>query len=198
MIEKWECEFLNDIQKNANLKAFVESRRPQTPQRNVNQDEILNAVKDDRLFGMVECDIRVPQNWPLHFQYPSMTPYEYLQEMSPLFCTTDVPFEVIGEHMQQDARQFEQSRKPRQLLVGGMKAKQILLATPLLRWYLSHGMEVTKIYQVVEYQRQTCFSRFAEQVTVARQQGDVDPSKAIISDTEKVRGNAAYKLTLFS
>jgi hypothetical protein len=58
-----------------------------------------------------------------------MTPYEYFEEMSPLFCTIDVPFELIGEHMQEHVRRFELSEKPRRLLVGGMRARQMLLAT---------------------------------------------------------------------
>ena len=36
------------------------------------------------------------------------------------------------------------SEKPRQPIVGGMKA-ELLLSSPLLKWYLTHGMKVTKI-----------------------------------------------------
>ena len=32
-----------------------------------------------------------------------------------------------------------------------LSAKNIFLATPLLRWYLEHGLVVDKIYEVVEY-----------------------------------------------
>ena len=74
-----------------------------------------------------------------------MTPYEYFEEMSPLFCTTDVPFEFIGEHMQDHVHRFELSEKPRRLLVGGIRARQMLVNTPLLKWHLEHGMVVTKI-----------------------------------------------------
>jgi hypothetical protein len=70
---------------------------------------------------MVECDIRVPDKWPSYFQHPTMTPYEYFEEMVPLFCTTDVPFDLTGEHMQDHVQRFELSEKPRQLLVGGMR-----------------------------------------------------------------------------
>lgn len=63
-------------------------------------EDIIVAVMTEKLFGMVECDIRVPDMWPAHFSHPTMTPYEYFSEMSPLFCTTDIPFDVIGHHMQ--------------------------------------------------------------------------------------------------
>jgi hypothetical protein len=94
-----------------------------------------------------------------------MTPAQYFEEMSPLFCTTEVPYDIIGEHMQEHVRRFGLSKKPRRLLVGGMKARQLLIATPLLKWCLEHGLEVTKIYQVIEYTPQRCFHEFVEEVS---------------------------------
>ena len=71
--------------------------------------------------------------------------YQYFEEMCPLFCTTDVSFNIIGQYMQQHVRKFQLSEKPRRLLVGGMRAYQILLAIELLKWYLEHDMVITKI-----------------------------------------------------
>ena len=41
--------------------------------------------------------------------------------------------------------------QPPRSLIGSMKGEKILLATPLLKWYLEHGLEVTKVHQVVEF-----------------------------------------------
>ena len=73
-----------------------------------------------------------------------------------------------------------------------MKAEKMLLATPLLKWYLKHGMKVTRIYQVVEFTPQQCFKDFQDEVSTARRFGDSDPSKSIIADTMKLIGNSAY------
>ncbi len=73
-----------------------------------------------------------------------------------------------------------------------MKARQILVATPLLKWYLEHGMVVSKIYQVVEYRRQKCFETFVQEVSDVRREGDTMPEKAIIADTMKLIGNSGY------
>jgi len=196
LVEKWECQFRNDMRRDSKLKAFVDSRKPPTPQRFVTENEILQAVANGRLFGMVECDIRVPDEWPSYFRHPSMTPYQYFEEMSPLFCTTDVPFDLIGDHMQDHVRRFQLSEKPRRLLVGGMRARQILIATPLLKWYLEHGMEVTKIYQVVEFTPHRCFRDFVKEVNDNRRLGDAHPDKAIIGDTSKLHGNSSFGSTI--
>ena len=93
-------------------------------------------------------------------------------------------------------KRFGLSQKPRRLLVGGMKARQLLLATPLLRWYLLHGLDVTKIHQVIEFKPQRCFRQFVQEVSDARRQGDSDKSKAILADTCKLLGNASYGSTI--
>ena len=73
-----------------------------------------------------------------------------------------------------------------------MRAEKILIATPLLKWYLEHGLEVTKIYQVVEFKPSRCFGDFEKEVTKCRRMGDKDSSKTIIADTMKLIGNSAY------
>ena len=159
-------------------------------------DKTVKTTTLIRLFGMVECDIRVPDKWPSYFQHPTMTTYQYFEEMSPLFCTTDVPFDLICEHMQDHVQRSELSEKPRRLLVGGMRGREILIATPLLKWYLEHGMVVTKIYQVVEFTPHRCFQEFVKEVSDGRRLGDAHPDKAIIGDTKKGEGNSAYVGTI--
>ena len=147
----------------------------------------------ENLFGMVQVDIRVPNQWP-HDKIPpsKLSPWEYFQEMSPLFGNEQIPFEAIGEHMQEHVRTFGLSQKPRHLLVGAMKGKEMLIATPLLRWYLQHGMELTKIHEVIEFVPQACFRDFVKQVSDARRLGDTNQSCAVIADTMKLIGNSAY------
>lgn len=60
--------------------------------------------------------------------------------------------------------------------------------------YISHGLEITKIYQTVEYISQRCFQSFVSDVSKA--QGDADPTKAIVADTRKLEGNSAFGSTI--
>ena len=77
---------------------------------------------------------------------------------------------------------------PRSSLIRSMKGEKILLATPLLKWYLGYGLEVTRVHQVVEFTPEPCFKHFGDAVSIARRAGDVDPRKAIIADTMKLVG----------
>lgn len=42
--------------------------------------------------------------------------------------------------------------------------EKIMLATPLLKWYLNHGLEVTHIHKVVEYSPVPCFQAVSNEL----------------------------------
>ena len=98
--------------------------------------------------------------------------------------------------MRQYAEEHDILSKPRVMLVGSFRGVKILLATPLLRWYLAHGLVVDRVYQIIEYEPNPCFRRFGESVSTARRAGDEDPDRAIIADTMKLLGNSGYGKTV--
>ena len=161
--------------------------------KEVEEGTILEAVFSGEFFGAVECDIQVPQEWVHNQPYETkLSPFEYFSEMCPIFCNTSIDFQDIGEHMQNFAKENHLSTKERKLLVSGMKAEKFLLSSPLLRWYLKHGMVVTKIYQVIEYNKTKCFKQFVNTVTEARREGDLNPNSTLLAQTYKLVGNSAY------
>jgi hypothetical protein len=78
-----------------------------------------------------------------------------------------------------------------------MKAKKVLIATPLFKWYLEHGLEAGNIYQTVEFDlNNKPFKTFVDKDTNARRAGDKDPNKSILALTSKLIGNSSYGSTL--
>ena len=69
---------------------------------------------------------------------------------------------------------------------------RLLLATPLLQWYIKHGLEVTHVYQVVEFTPMPCFNEFTQKVSKARRDGKQNSDLSTIASTMKLLGNAAY------
>ena len=67
-----------------------------------------------------------------------------------------------------------------------MKGEKLLLATPLLKWYLEHGLVVTRVHEVVEFTPGPCCKPFGDAVSDTRRAGDTDPRKAIIAFTMKL------------
>ena len=173
VVEMWECDWKRE-------------RDPPPRQKwKMTQNEILTAVIDGTLFGMIECDVRVPEHLQDHFA-----------EMQPIFKNTTVTRDDIGPFMRQYAEEHDIMSTPRRMLVGSFHGIKLLLTTPLLRWYLAHGLVVDRVYQVVEYSPKPCFQHFGESVSTARRNGDVDPDKSIFADTMKLLGNSAYGKTV--
>ena len=173
VVEMWECQWKR------------ESKALPRPKWNMTQSEILADVVNGTLFGMVECDVHVPPDLRAHFA-----------EMQPIFKNVTVSRDDIGPYMRQYAEENDIMSAPRRMLVGSFHGIKLLLATPLLRWYLAHGLIVDRVYQVVEYEPNPCFQRFGESVSAARRAGDADPDKSIIADTMKLLGNSAYGKTV--
>jgi hypothetical protein len=68
-------------------------------------------------------------------------------EMPPIFKN----IEVSRDHMKTYAEERNIMNQPRKCLVGSMFGENIMIISPLLKWYVKHGIRVTKIYKVVEY-----------------------------------------------
>ena len=82
------------------------------------------------------------------------------------------------------------------MLIGSYFGKKVFLITPLVKWYLEHGLKVTHVYEFVQYFPQTCFKNFGDKVSEARRSGDTDPDKAILAASFKLFGNSAYGKTI--
>ena len=177
LVEMYECKWLRMKKEDPRVRAFMTNtfKRP-----------LETAVLNGSLFGVVECDIHVSDHLKPHFR-----------EMCPIFKNTEISPDNIGEFMRDFAEEEDIMARPRQSLIGSYFGKKILLATPLLKWYLEHGLVVSRIYQVVEYTPKACFEPFGKAVSDAQRAGDVDPSKAIIADTMKLVSIVLKWLTIF-
>ena len=145
------------------------------------EKQIIAAMMNETFFGLIECDISVPDHLRDHFS-----------EMSPIFKNIDVKMEHISEHMQEFAKSSGHLKQPQRMLIGSLKGEKILLLTPLAKWYVEHGLEITKIHQIVQYKPVKCFERFGTTVSDARREGDVDPSKALLADISKLVGKIYF------
>ena len=94
--------------------------------------------------------------------------------------------------MQNYAKEQNIKDVPCHLLIGSYFGKKIRLITPLLKWYLEHGLLITCIYTIVEYIPNATFSSFMTQIAQCRLEGDHDKDKALIAETSKLIGNSSY------
>jgi hypothetical protein len=176
LIEIWEC----DWKRHPNRPKSVENNKTNL----TSESDILNAIKSNDLFGLVLVDIRTPDHLKERFA-----------ELPPIFKNTEVCREDIGDFMKAYAEKTGTLKHPTRMLISSYHAEKILLATPLLKYYLHQGLEVTKIHLIIEYTPDRCFSSVAEAVTDARRKGDSAPDYAVLAETMKLVGNSIYGKT---
>ena len=173
-----ECQWKTRVSGNPAIQDFVQKRHhPCEKYGRLNEEQLINMIKRGVLFGFVECDIKVPDHLRSHFE-----------EMTPVFKNTEVQLEDIGEFMEKFAHGHKISQAPRRLLIGSCFGEKICRATPLVKWYLEHGLIITRIYKVVEYTPVAAFKDFTVEVANACLQGDSDQRYALIAELMKLIG----------
>jgi len=114
------------------------------------------------------------------------------EEMCPFFYNKEMPTEAVPEHMHEYLSKTGRSRVKGKKLVGALSAERMLVYAPLLRWYVSYGAVVKRVYRTIDYIPEKIFTWFVERVTEACRTGDVDKSKVLLAEVFKLLGNSAY------
>ena len=78
------------------------------------------------------------------------------------------------------------------MLISSFKLENGTIITPLLNFYLSLGLQCTKIYQFVEYTPRKCFINFVQFVVDARRERDENPHSGVVAAPMKLLGNSSY------
>ena len=189
VVSIWECEWQKSVNDNSNLKTFLKAFFDATfgNHRAYTEDQMLSSIINSEIFGFVECDIEVPSH--LHKTF---------SEMSPIFKNVSLSRSDLSPHMLVFAEDNGFLKKPQRCLVGSMFARKKLFLTSLLKWYIEHGLVVTRIYQIIQFHPLPIFKVFGESVTEARRNGDVDPDLRLLANNAKLVGNSMYGKTIIN
>ena len=144
-------------------------------------DEILQSIMDEKLFGFILCDIETPE----HLQAE-------MKNFPPLIKREVITDEYLSEYM---AERFEKRYPGKKLkqetVIQCFNAKNHLLLTSLVKFYLEIGLKVTKIHRVIQYRPYRSLSPFVKHVTAMRLAAE-KAKKKTKANTAKTFGNAGY------
>lgn len=184
LVTMWECEWKQhkELHSIHNRYAY-----PTEAIYRMSETMVLEEIKNGRIFGAVQVDIHVPESLK-----------GYFQEMPPIFKNVPIKYEDIGVFMQNFLEETGRTFKDTKYLIGSMFGEKILITTPLLVWYMDHGLIVTRVWQVIEFKPAKCFKGFADTVSNDRRAGDQNPNLKAIADTSKLIGNSFYGYTIMN
>ena len=150
-------------------------------------NDILNDVRNDKIFGFVECDIHVPSN-----------EIEKFSEFPPIFKNTEITITYIGERMQTFCRKTTRKTGVKRSSISSMHANGILLLTTLLKKYLGfNSLIVTNIDTVIIYHGKEVFRWFQNEICRNRRLADLGGlGFQVKGEASELKGNCGYGRTL--
>ena len=116
--------------------------------------------------------------------------------MCPIVENVDISLDDVGPYMRQYGEEHGFMKQPQRSLISSYFGRDLLLITPLVQYYVRLGLKVTRIYEVVQFERKPCFKGFVDQVIQARREADLDPKKKVIAESMKTLGNFSYGKTV--
>ena len=93
-------------------------------------------VLKGKVFGFAQVDIEVPDK--LYGKFSEMPPLFFVQEIP----DCDIPKKIKIYKEKTERKTVKGTKK----LLGVMKAKKIALYTPVIEWYLLHGLRLTVVH----------------------------------------------------
>ena len=192
VVTMWECRWKYMKQSDPAIREFIKANLSETdinsdepiPDPGSDMESILQAIQDDKLFGMALVDLHTPEVLKHKFR-----------DLPPIFKRTEVGRADIGEHMKKYCEESGLLPSPRPMLISSYFAVNTLIATPLLKWYIDMGLVVTRVYMVMQYRRRRCFLRVTENAAEKRRIADLDSSQKLAGESTKLLANSIYGKT---
>lgn len=141
----WEKRKNNVVKRSPYSKFFYSAL--------ISQQMLIDAVKEEEFFGFLEIDIFTPDNIKEQFRAVNY---------ATIFNKIAATKEMLSPEMISlcEANNVKFPLKPQLTLV--YEAKNYLLTSCMLKYYLEIGMIVTKIHSCIEYQRSQPLKKFIE------------------------------------
>ena len=159
------------------------------PNVKLNQKTLLRAIKNEEVFGFIQCDVTSPEAMvDKHLKNGFLFP--------PVITKQIVEDDMLSPFMkeQNDKRPLKQKdASPIQTYHGS----KVFLFTPLVKLYMEMGMEISNITEVIQYYPGKCFLPFANRVVQLRSEAtrDGDDAKQL---TAKLFGNSGEFLCILN
>ena len=181
-----ECEW-KILRKQPQVSAFIRSLPYANPRRQLSKEKILEGISKNELYGFLFVDIETPQ----HLK-------EKFDEFPMIYKNIDISRDDIGDYMKRIAEEHGFLKKPRKYLVNSHFGKDVLISSSMVKFYLEMGLEITRIYEFVQFYPIKCFQQLGVGISNARRLADQDSSKQVLGLTQKLLGNSCYSASLLN
>ena len=151
------CQW-KEQKKSMGLKHFSTHDLPLIMNNYGTEEIILNGIQNDNLFGFIVADVSTPDHvmkeiLPINFP--------------PIIIRGDITEDHLSDYMK---RRVEDRgyKLPQTTLMQVYNAKQVLLYSPMVKFYMSLGLVISNVTNFIQYQPALALDEFAQKVTKGR------------------------------
>ena len=110
IIEKWECNWWDLYRTDAAVKNHLRAIFPY--QRSLSEERLMQEIRSRRLFGYVQCDLKVPEHLKAYFA-----------NFPPILKNTVLSTNDNGDLMKENAEKEGITSQPRRILISSFHLK---------------------------------------------------------------------------
>ena len=125
---------------------------------NDNVDTLIEAIKNDEVFGFVVCDVSTPEE--LRASYGKFF-------FPPIFRHEDIDESMVSGYMMRRVKE-EKRKLGSKTVLQCYNGEQLLVFTPLLKFYIEEGLVVSNVTQFIQYEPANFSKPFMDTVTKMR------------------------------
>ena len=175
----WECRWWRLYKTTNTVKQHIREHFPY--RRSLAAEQLLEDIKEGKLFGYQQGDHGVPENLRSKFvNFPQ------------IFKNTLVSKSDIGDLKKNYPEEERLLSQPQKMLISSFTLQNGTLVTPLCLFYLQFGLVCKKIHRFIEYTPKKCFNSFVQSAVDATREGDENPNSSVVAETRKLPANSSY------
>jgi len=184
----WECEWQQQLHNNSELDVRLQNLLIPSFQKSLRvstEIEMLNAIERGDVFGIVFCDVTVPDD--LREKFSDFPPI-YIKMKD--FTTNDLCEPMRGYALRNNLK------PPNNFLTTQMSGSNLVLPTEMIQYYLQEGFSVSNLVKIIQFEPgYRPFEKFLLDRVKERREG-FEKGATVVSNMAKLLQNAAVGYTL--
>jgi len=184
----WECEWKGFCSRNPMIIDSLHKKilpSFEATAKICTETDVLHAIKENKLFGIVFCDVNVPNYLrDKHSEFPPI----YIRK-------TNFKLEDLHEPMKSYAMSND-LKPPSSFLTTTMKGSDLILPTEFVQFYLKQGFNVTNVKKIIQYEpNYRPFEKFLND-RIDERRSSTKNGGSVLNNMAKLLQNAAIGYTL--
>ncbi len=182
LITGWSCDWYRSRESDEIAQHVIRhcTVGPVVSPNPCTENDLLEGIENDTMWGFVECDLVVP-----------MEDRDRFRDLPVIFKKELIGREQLVEPMLSYCKEHDKLPQPTLQLVAGYHAERAFMFTSYLRWLLEHGVKVYNITSFYQFHCAPILAGYVEEMKNRRTEADLAGNSVQVSLC-KTRVNGVY------